>query len=88
MTSSNVLDAVLYYFFHFIYLGNPSEVLSRLWLAHDIAHGNAGLEKTLGENRADQAWRMFDSSMRESYRAIGTLVRLHQPVPLETSSKY
>ena len=76
MPFSSVLDATLYYVFHFIYLGYPSDILARLWLAHDSAHPNANI--SIDEDRTRQTWRMFEDSMREYYKAIGTLVGTHQ----------
>ena len=83
-STRSILDAMLYYIFHFIYLGYPSDVLARLWLAYDIAHRNPDLGLVSPESQAHQAWKTFDDSMRESYRAIGTLVSIHQLHP-ETS---
>ena len=77
-SSSKILDAILYYIFHFIYLGYPTDVLARLWLAHDIAHRSTDVDHVSRESQAHQAWKTFDDSMRESYKAIGTLVSVHQ----------
>ncbi|KAF5352919.1 hypothetical protein D9758_007916 [Tetrapyrgos nigripes] len=79
-----VLDAVLYYVFHFLYLGHPSEMLARFWLAHDIAVGrvrddteDAGKSSgSRDRERELKAWKMLDDSLRESYRAIGVLAGL------------
>jgi hypothetical protein len=67
------LGLILYHIVHLIFLGYPSEILARLWLAHDIAHCSTDV---WGENPGSHlAWRTFDNSMRESYRTIATLVR-------------
>ncbi|KAF5352918.1 hypothetical protein D9758_007917 [Tetrapyrgos nigripes] len=79
-----VLDAALYYVFHFLYLGHPSEILARLWLVHDIADGRfrddtEDTGKSSGSRdreRELKAWKMLDDSLRESYRAIGVLAGL------------
>jgi hypothetical protein len=74
MTLSTVLNAVLYYSFQLLYLGHPSDILARLWLAHDIAYGDNDLGNSLGDERIQKAWKMFDESMRESYRTLSVLV--------------
>lgn len=79
------MDAVLYYSFHFLYLGHPSDILARLWVTEDIS--NVNNEKTnsagdsenslLNEMRSAQVWKAFDDSMRESYKATGIIVIIH-----------
>ena len=73
MTLAAISDAILYYIFHLIYLGYPADILSRLWLAHDVANCKLDAKVQLSHHRA---WQTFDDSMRESYRTIGTLVRV------------
>ena len=78
------MNAVLYYSFHFLYLGHPSDILARLWVAEDISNANNGATNSaedsenspLNDMRAAQVWKAFDDSMRESYKATGIIVSI------------
>ena len=45
------------------HLGYPTDVLARLWLAHDIAHRSTDVEHVSRESQGHQAWKTFDDSM-------------------------
>lgn len=76
------MNAVLYYSFHFLYLGHPSDILARLWVTEDISNVNNvktniaedSDNSLLNEMRSAQVWKAFDDSMRESYKATGIIV--------------
>ena len=64
-------DAILYYIFHVVYLGHPTQILHRLWLAR--------------EGRTNEGWRALDVSLKESHRATGVMVVI-LPLKFSTSS--
>jgi hypothetical protein len=88
MSMAPSMNAVFYYSFHFLYLGHPSDILARLWLAEDISNVNNsttnGAEDSenslLSDIRSAQVWKAFDDSMRESYKATGIIVCIHTHV--------
>jgi hypothetical protein len=87
---ASLVDAILYYTFHFIYLGHPSDILARLWVAEDISDANSNTtnnsrdsDKSLVNGmRSTQAWQVFDDSMRQSYKATGIIVSVHIPIAI------
>jgi hypothetical protein len=70
------VNAILYYSFHFLYLGHPSDILARLWVTEDISNLNTDTTENslLNDMRSAQVWGAFDDSMRESYKATGIIV--------------
>ena len=61
------MDVVLYFIFHFVYLGNPIHLLAQLWLAYEHEH-------RLYSEVVESPWKMLSERTMESYRAIGVMV--------------
>lgn len=83
----NVANSIpLYYLFHVLYSGHPSQILRRLWLAHDEAHtsdSNSGHVRqststtlTNTTQSPTDIWKAFDETLKESYRNAGLMASL------------
>ena len=61
------MDVVLYFIFHFVYVGNSTHLLAQLWLAYEHKH-------RLYCEVIESPWKMLSERAMESYHAIGVMV--------------